>query len=143
MGRAKSFQQRLLSFSIIILLGLPGLGIADIYVHQSSITFTWNGADGPVDHYNVYLSTSGGQSYAQVDEVTSPSVQLATEDGASYMVQVEAEDSEGNVGQYASLALDGNGHPHISYYDWTNGDLKYARQVANYLVFLPLVLRNN
>jgi hypothetical protein len=53
----------------------------------------------------------------------------AWHDGANWHYET-AGDSPG-VGLFASLALNEDGYPHISYYDYTNRDLKYAYQNAS------------
>ena len=45
---------------------------------------------------------------------------------AMAVASAEIVDSEGWVGEYTSIALDSQGFPHISYYDGTNRNLKYA-----------------
>jgi hypothetical protein len=46
--------------------------------------------------------------------------------GASSAWTVDTPDTTGYWGVYTSLALDSDGHPHISYYEYTHYDLKYA-----------------
>ncbi|MBN2080766.1 hypothetical protein JW859_01030 [bacterium] len=40
--------------------------------------------------------------------------------------RIEIVDDTADCGRYASLELDDDGRPHISYFDWDNQDLKYA-----------------
>jgi hypothetical protein len=49
-------------------------------------------------------------------------------DGSSW--NYETPDPSSNVGYYASIALDSSGKVHISYYDATNKDLRYASNTS-------------
>lgn len=51
---------------------------------------------------------------------------LLKENVATRVWVIETVDSEGDVSSDNSLAVDSKGHPHICYYDYTHGDLKYA-----------------
>jgi hypothetical protein len=57
-------------------------------------------------------------------------VHVAAQPGAGTW-NITTVDSAGNVGLYTSIALDGNGYPHISYYDSTHEYLKYAYKDAS------------
>ncbi|MBN2406411.1 MAG: gliding motility-associated C-terminal domain-containing protein [Elusimicrobia bacterium] len=43
---------------------------------------------------------------------------------------LEPIDSAGNVGEYASMAVDSSGNFHVSYWDQSNGALKYAKRTG-------------
>jgi hypothetical protein len=80
-----------------------------------------DGAGNP--HISYYDRTNGDLKYARW---TGSAGSTALTAGWS----IQTVDSGGDVGSHASLALDAAGNPHISYYDDTNDDLKYARWLA-------------
>lgn len=57
-------------------------------------------------------------------DVTNKDLKFSSFDGSNWITSVI--DSDGDVGQYASLEFDASGVPHIAYYDATNQDLRYA-----------------
>ena len=54
-------------------------------------------------------------------------VNIISDDVAASDWDIETVDSEGCVGYFSSVALDSSGYPHISYSDWNDDALKYAR----------------
>ena len=71
------------------------------------------------------IAYASGNPETTVDRAGDTDLKFAWWDGLAW--QFETVDTPGIVGEYPSLALDPNtGAPMISYYDRTNGDLKFA-----------------
>ena len=67
---------------------------------------------------------------ARVGNVSTAAVKTTPIVGAAGW-HIQTADSAGDVGYFTSLQLTPTGWPAISYYDYTNGDLKYAYKSAS------------
>lgn len=78
-------------------------------------------------HSALALDASGMPVIAYY-EAASKTLKFAVGKGSipPFNFTVNVVDDSGQVGQYCSLGVDGNGFYHISYYDEANRDLKYA-----------------
>ncbi len=83
---------------------------------------------GDVGQHTSVAVGSGGYSVISYYDVTNGNLKYAQQSVGSVWLagNMSAIDSTGNVGQYTSLKTDSSGKAYISYYDVTNGDLKYA-----------------
>ncbi len=80
-------------------------------------------------HISYYDKDNGNLNYA-----TNASGLWTKKDISDFLVK--EIDREGDVGLYTSLAVEPSGKIHISYYDTTNDDLKYATEASHSLIGL-------
>jgi hypothetical protein len=71
-------------------------------------------------HISYYDATNTALKYVHMTSIGAWAVPEVVEGGTSQNPDTI------DVGKYSSIALDSSGNPHISYYDATNGNLKYA-----------------
>lgn len=97
----------------------------------------WTGSNWAVDIIDntpgvgMYGSQVLGSTYASYYDAPNGNLKYAYSD--NYLGwHTETVDTTGDAGQYTSISLSRKGEvnfPHISYYDFTNGNLKYATKI--------------
>ncbi|MBN1385299.1 MAG: T9SS type A sorting domain-containing protein [Elusimicrobia bacterium] len=73
----------------------------------------------------IVIDTTTNVPYISYMENENYELKFTSWTGASW--STHTIDAEGNIGSYTSISLDLNSNPHISYYDFGNDDLKYAK----------------
>ena len=76
------------------------------------------------------FANSCGRANPPAFVVTNQQLSLATLGVKQILVVDDGANLTETVGQYASLAFDSSNNPHIAYYDFSNGSLKYAERVG-------------
>jgi hypothetical protein len=122
-------------------IAIDGAGKTHIVYGQDHFYHAWH--DGTVWKTEKIDSSSKTGEYASIAIAADGSLHAAYFDSgnyrlkyavrpvgsASWSVETVGDLSGNKVGQYNSIAVDGSGSVHISYYDLDNADLKYARRV--------------
>ena len=83
---------------------------------------------GGVGEYNS-IAVANNKIHISYYDRTNGDLKYATKligEPANNWVKTMVDGSTTDVGQYTSIAVDSSGYVHISYYDITNGSLKYA-----------------
>ena len=119
-------------------LALDGSG--RVHVSYSGCTVAANWTNVAVDQtgyagaYSSLAVDGSGRLHVSYFEETKGDLRYATcaaDCTTAANWQTVAADETGDIGYSASLAVDGSGRLHVSYADFTNGDLKYATCAAD------------
>ena len=85
---------------------------------------------GLVGGYTSLAFNPAGQPAVSYSDFSNDDLKFAEFDGSSWQISTvdSTVDNAGTVGSHTSLAFNRAGRPAISYYDITNGDLKFSVQ---------------
>ena len=96
---------------------------------------------GNVGHYTSIATDSNDNTHISYYDYTNEDLKYATDKSGSWVnITLDGDewmDAE-DVGEYTSIAIDSNDAVHISYYDWTNDELKYATDKSGSWVYATL-----
>ena len=126
------YKRKFLSVAICVFLTV----IVNYSMHSNLVWAEWDiqtvDLVGNTGRYTSIAIDSNGNPHISYYDYISKNLKYTKWDGSQWVNAdgtggCEIIDSIGDVGKHTSIYLDKNDYSHISYFDVTNGDLKYAK----------------